>query len=203
MSTINKLDTYSTQAQNDSASLQDKIQGLKEIIKSTQTAMLTTRSADGHLHSRAMTPVAPDSETQLTLLFMANNVSHKFEQIDNDTHVNVTFLNPTTTNWASFSGTAKIIDDRDEIAKHWSSGMSAWFGDLKDGVHKGNASDPRVSLIQVIADEIRYWQVNKGRLARALEIGMDAMTGKTAQPGELRTITKAEIEMTQDLHARN
>lgn len=81
--------------------------------------------------------------------------------------------------------------------------MSAWFGDLKDGVHKGNASDPRVSLIQVIPDEIRYWQVNKGKLGRALEIGMDAMTGKTAQPGEMRTITKSEVSGSYIANAHN
>jgi hypothetical protein len=30
--------------------------GLKDIIKNVQTSMLTTRSREGHLHSRAMTP---------------------------------------------------------------------------------------------------------------------------------------------------
>lgn len=33
------------------------ITALKNIIKSAQTAMLTTRTADGQLHSRAMNPV--------------------------------------------------------------------------------------------------------------------------------------------------
>ena len=70
---------------------------------------------------------------------------------------------------------------------------SAWFGDLKDGVHKGDANDPRVSIIHVIPDEIRYWYSTKGKVARAVEIGIDAMIGKTATPGELRTITKDEV----------
>jgi len=70
---------------------------------------------------------------------------------------------------------------------------SAWFGDLKDGVHKGDANDPRVSIIQVIPDEIRYWYSTKGKIGRAAEIGVHAITGKTATPGELRTITKDEV----------
>ena len=45
--------------------------------------------------------LSADSETQLTLTFIANNVSHKFEEIQNDSHVNVSFLDPSTTNWAS------------------------------------------------------------------------------------------------------
>ena len=69
------LDPYTSQAQNNEHTLQEKIDGnivsllsrhcltvyiigLKEIIKSTKTAMLTTRSADGQFHSRAMNPVA-------------------------------------------------------------------------------------------------------------------------------------------------
>lgn len=95
-----------------------RFSGLREIIKATQTAMLTTRSADGQIHSRAMNPVPrrftliicanplliillADSESQLTLTFIANNVCHKFEEIQNDSHVNVSFLDPSTTNWAS------------------------------------------------------------------------------------------------------
>lgn len=73
------------------------------------------------------------------------------------------------------------------------SRTSAWFGDLKDGVHKGDEKDPRVSLIEVIPDEIRYWYVTRGKVGRAVEIGVGAVTGKTVSPGELRTITKQEV----------
>jgi hypothetical protein len=31
----------------------------------------------------------------------------------------------------------------------------AWFGDLGDGVHKGDENDPRISLIEVTPDEVR------------------------------------------------
>ena len=70
---------------------------------------------------------------------------------------------------------------------------SAWFGDLKDGIHKGDQHDPRVAVIQVIPDEIRYWTVTKNAAARAVDIATSAVTGNAASPGELRTITKAEV----------
>lgn len=70
---------------------------------------------------------------------------------------------------------------------------AAWFSDLKDGLHTGDENDPRVSLIEVIPEEIRYWYVTKGKVGRAVEIGVGAVTGKTASPGELRTITKQEV----------
>src|SRR6266567_1093891 len=72
---------------------------------------------------------------------------------------------------------------------------SAWFGDLGDGVHKGDSNDPRISLIQVVPNEIRYWKTNKGRIGRSLEVGVGALTGRTASPGELRTITQDEVNI--------
>ncbi|KAH9485465.1 Protein bli-3 [Psilocybe cubensis] len=202
MSGNSSLDPYTEQAQNNDVTTQEKIAGLKEIIKSTETAMLTSRSSDGSFHSRAMSPVHPHSETDLTLTFFANSVSHKFEEIEHDSHVNVSFLNPTTTSWASFSGRATVTQDPAEIKKYWSTATSAWFGDLKDGIHKGDSNDPRVALIQVVPDEIRYWYATKGKVGRAIEIGVGAMTGKTSTPGELRTITSNEIKLTQGLHTK-
>jgi hypothetical protein len=64
---------------------------------------------------------------------------------------------------------------------------------LKDGVHKGDENDPRISIIQVVPEEIRYWLPTKGTIGRAIETGVSKMTGKVAAPGELRTITKAEV----------
>ena len=76
---------------------------------------------------------------------------------------------------------------------NWSNRTSAWFGDLKDGVHRGDASDPRVALIEVVPDEIRYWIATKGSIGRVVETGMGMITGKTACPGEIRTIAKGEV----------
>lgn len=71
--------------------------------------------------------------------------------------------------------------------------MSAWFGDLKDGVHKGDEHDPRVAIIEVIPDEIRYFSATKGTVGRALETGISVVTGGVSVPGELRTITSSEV----------
>lgn len=98
--------------------------GLKAIIKETKTAMLTTRSASGDLHARAMTPCSPhssDAGRGLHFFFFANNSSHKFDEIKSDDHVNVSFYNHTTTDWASVAGKAKITQDRKLIKEHWSS----------------------------------------------------------------------------------
>lgn len=61
------------------------------------------------------------SPNQVHLVFFANRVSDKVEEIEKDSHVNVSFYDPSTTNWASYSGVAQVSQDKDKIAQHWSS----------------------------------------------------------------------------------
>lgn len=122
--------------------------------------------------------------------------------------------------WASVSGVARVIEDRSVIKKYWSSGyvpvtailrprtnegrrlqnnltffflysIGSYFGDLGDGIHKGDANDPRVAAIEVVPDEIRYW------LASSLPVSYQEMAStvkcKVDIPGELRTITSKEV----------
>jgi len=197
----NPLDPYTAKAEDHkSLTPQQKIKEFHEIMKATKTAMLTTRAASGHLHSRAMNPAGPFEDSQLTLAFIANNVSHKFDEIEHDAHVNVSFCDHSSTNWASYSGIAKITQDKEVIKKHWSKLTSAYFGDLHDGVHKGDENDPRVSIIEVVPEEIRYWITHSNAAVRAAQVVASAAMGKAAAPGELRTITKEEIELTQGLN---
>jgi general stress protein 26 len=196
--------------------------------------MLTTRAADGHLHARAMTPAGRESHptsnldtpshtvpttftayssNQVNLVFVANNASPKFKELQNDSHVNVNFFDTSTTHWASFSGIAKVIEDREVVKKYWSSwyasqlstvqdspsptsilsSISSYFGDLGDGVHKGDEDDPRVALIEVVPDEIRYWLATSGSISRGVQEIASAVQGKVTIPGEMRTITKDEV----------
>lgn len=90
--------------------------------------------------------------------------------------------------------------------------VSGYFGDIGDGTHKGNVDDPRVSIIEVVPNEvsdidyhseiiskyshhpkIRYWVANKGKIGQTLQVAAGAVTGKGQAPGELRMITAAEV----------
>ena len=68
-----------------------------------------------------LTTFAATSPTQATLVFIANKASHKFDEIQNDSHVNVSFYDENSTNWASYAGIARITQDKEKIAKHWST----------------------------------------------------------------------------------
>ncbi|KAH7925524.1 hypothetical protein BV22DRAFT_1064739 [Leucogyrophana mollusca] len=197
-----RLDPYTAAAENTNITLQEKITDLHSVIRTAKTGMLVTRDSNGNLHSRAMNPATPYTETQLSLIFLANNVTHKFEEIDNDAHVNVSFCDPSSTNWVSYSGKAKVSQDKDMISKHWSHFITGYIGDLKDGVHKGDKHDPRVSVIEVVPDEIRYWITQHTSPVRTVQVAASAAMGKATAPGELRTITKEEIQLTEGLHTK-
>ncbi|KAH9935701.1 uncharacterized protein B0H18DRAFT_951167 [Fomitopsis serialis] len=181
------LDPYTAKAENNNLSPQEKIEGLHAILKSVKTGMLTTRTTSGDLHSRAMAPAGPFNPTQVTLVFIANKASAKFDEIENDAHVNVSFYDESSTNWASYAGIAKISQDREKIAKHWSSATAAWFGDLKDGVHKGDQLDPRVAVIEVIPEEIG---TGTQRAERSERRSMSL------------TISKAEVQLLNGLQSK-
>ncbi|KAI0690119.1 hypothetical protein BC835DRAFT_1366092 [Cytidiella melzeri] len=199
MSTAKELDPYTAKAENTHLTPQEKVDGLHKIVKDVKTGMLTTRDADGHMHTRAMAPAGPFSPTQVSLIFIANKASHKFEDIENDMHVNVSFYNESNTSWASYCGTARVSQDKALIEKHWSKMTSAWFGDLKDGVHKGDHNDPRVAVIEVVPDSVRYFKSTESTIAKAADIATSALTGKVAAPGELVTITNDEIQLIQGM----
>ncbi|KAF8303333.1 hypothetical protein DL93DRAFT_2090278 [Clavulina sp. PMI_390] len=170
------------------------------IIQACKSSMMTTRTASGALVSRAMAPASCKNES-LHFNYIANNTSGKFEELQHDPHVNVSFFDPSTTNWISVSGTAKLISDRSVVKQYWSSSVKAWFGDLGDGVRTGDESDPRVSVIEVIPDQITFWEVTRGKVGRAVDIAASAVTGNVASPGALHTITKDEIALVEGLHS--
>jgi len=196
------MDPYTAKAEMNDYTPQEKIDLLRPIIKSAQTGMLTVREADGTLNSRAMVPSRPKTETDLNLYFIVNNASHKVDAVEHDSHVNVGFYDQSTTDWVSYSGTAKLSRDAALIKEHWNPLVSAWFGDLGDGIHKGNEEDPRVSVLEINPTEIRFWKATSGSIGRAASVVKGAVTGKTSVPGNIVTITPQEIQLTQGLHTK-
>ena len=89
----------------------------------------------------------PFPDDGLHFSFISDNTSHKQDELNTVDDVNVAFLDPSSTNWVSVCGKAKTHQDREQINKLWNPMVSAWFGDLGDGVHKGNKEDPRVCII--------------------------------------------------------
>lgn len=74
--------------------------------------------------------------------------------------------------------------------------VSGYIGNLGDGVHKGDEGDPRVAVIEIIPDEVKYWISKQSAISRTVQVAVGAAMGKATAPGELRTIRKEEVSAT-------
>ncbi|KWU43200.1 hypothetical protein RHOSPDRAFT_29738 [Rhodotorula sp. JG-1b] len=189
-------DPYTAKAMSDAAP-SEKIEEMRKIIKEAKFGMLVTRSADGQLHSRAMVPA---SHKGLVFQFIANTDSGKFDELENDAHVNVAFSDPTSTDWASVSGTAKVVKDEQTIKDLWNPMIKSWFGDLKDGVRTGEPGDPRIGVIHVTPSE---WVKTRTSLGQTVEVIKGAVTGETAAPGHLRVISASDLELARQTEGQS
>lgn len=158
--------------------------------------MLVSRNTDGFLHSRAMTPVSVE---HLTFYYIANVKSGKTKEFENDSHVNISYYDPASTNWASLAGTASVTQEQAVIDKVWNPALKAWFGDLGDGKHTGEKDDPRIMVIVVKPESIHFWHNTSSKLGFAYEVVKGAVTGDVASPGELMAIETDEIKLINGL----
>src|SRR5678816_406860 len=90
-----------------------KLEELDALIDGIETAMFTTRRADGHLVSR---PMATQKRIAgADLWFVTNTDTHKLDEIKLDPNVNCSYYNSRTREWVSVSGVAHVSRDRHKI----------------------------------------------------------------------------------------
>ncbi|MCJ1467354.1 hypothetical protein MMC07_005978 [Pseudocyphellaria aurata] len=183
--------TVSVQFDNETPKDQ-QVQDFYKTVDSLKTSLLTTiRSGVGPV-ARSMAVakrVGPD------FLFIANKHSRKFEDIENSKEALVTFQNSSTQDWVSITGTITVASNDDpRIKELYNPALSAWFGDLGDGVHTGKAEDPRMALIEVKSKYISYWNSKVTSLGFLKEVGLAALTGKVADTGIQRELLEKDIE---------
>ena len=207
----------------DEPSLKEKVEALSTFISNSKFGMLTTRIEGSKLlTSRAMGVAAQvgfifppgthwsifnadpklfDSLQEtggIDLIFHTNTESGKTDDIEADPEVNVAFLN-STGEWASVSGEAKVIADRDAVRKYYSPELKAWVGDLGDGKHDGGPEDPRIAIIRVSARTATYAIAVGTSVGRAVEVVKGAVTGQAAKVNKLRELNEEDLNECKSL----
>lgn len=215
MSSFSNTDTGSkpadpyTAANKDEPGVEQKFTALDKFISSRKFGMMTTRDpSSGKLISRCMAVAAKvitiDSYAKLgsnflqeangtELLFFTNTESHKTDELKEDPHTNISFLDGSG-QWASVAGSASIETDRNIIKKHYSPDLKAWVGDLGDGKHDGSENDPRIGIIRVKIDTATYAITDKTFIGYAVEVAKGVVTGDTASVNKLREISSSEVQ---------
>jgi general stress protein 26 len=133
-------------------------------------------------------------------LFLANAHSNKFSDLQDNKEVQLTFQDSKTQDWVSVSGMATTASNEDpRIKEIYSKAVSAWFGDLGDGVYNGTPEDPRMSLIEVKSKYISYWKHTVSSLGFMKEVGVATLTGKVAETGVSRELKEEDIEKARSM----
>jgi len=123
----------------------DKHHKFIEILSGFDTAMLTTRGADGHLSARPMAVAKADSDGDLW--FVCNEHSEKV--IDLETNPLVAVTMQSANQYLTMSGRARISTERSRIDSLWNDAWKVWFPSGK--------YDPSIALIQVIPIKGEFW----------------------------------------------
>jgi general stress protein 26 len=171
--------------------LEKKLDDLYKLIDGIETAMVTTRRADGHLVSRAMSTQRRTTGTDLW--FMTNAESEKFEELAKDPHVNVSYYKDRTREWVSVSGRAILTRDRDLIDSLYSADWKMWLGDQGDGKRTGGPHDPRIALILVEAHSVVYSKKDRPTPMVLFEMAKAMITGEPPKVADLRELNRDEL----------
>jgi len=158
---------------------------LWKLVEGIETAMLTTRRADGHLVSRPMATQKRASGAHFW--FVTTKDSPKVREIAAEPRVNLSYYRDRTREWVSVSGEARLSEDAGKIHELWAPDWKAWFGD-EGGERNGGPDDPRMVLIAVDAVTAQYMTVNKPQPLVLFELVKGMVTGKAPDIGQVKQV---------------
>jgi general stress protein 26 len=121
---------------------------LAGLVRQMKVAMLTTIEPDGSLRSRPLITLEVDKEGRLW--FFTHASSPKSAEIEaHDHQVNLSYADPRDEDFASISGTARLVRDRERMRALWADQLEPWFPRGLD--------DPDLALLEVRIDKAEYW----------------------------------------------
>lgn len=167
--------------------MKSELEKLYAAIESIETAMMTTRRADGHLRSRAM--ANQKQAAGADLWFVCREGTAKLADLSADNHINLTYYRDRNREWVSVSGTAAISRDRDKIRELYEPDWKAWFGEEGDPRH-GTPDDPRMVLIGVTVHGAEFLEVDKPRPVILFELVKGWLTGNEPELGEMHELVE-------------
>ena len=124
-----------------------KLKTLAKKMSGIDIAMFSTYSTYGRLDIR---PMSNNGEVEYdgTSYYFAFEDSSVVKDIKRDEHVGLAFQTKNGL-YVAVDGKAKLTQNKVSMAKRWTPSLEQWF---KDGVET-----PRVTMIEVAARRIRYW----------------------------------------------
>jgi general stress protein 26 len=145
---------------------EDRAAKVRELVKSSRLAMLTTLDPTGRLVSKPM--ATQDVEFDGDVYFIA----HKVRNIERDPRVNVAYSG--SGSWVSLSGDAVVLDDPERLAELWDTFTDAWM--------EGGPENPENVLIKVTASSAEYWDTPNSKVVQVVNLVKAKVTGERYEP---------------------
>ncbi len=153
----------------------DAQQKVRDLIRKTRLAMLTSIDPDGRLVSKPMATQDVDFDGEVW--FIAERDSHKVRNIEREPRVNVAYAS--SSSWVSLSGTATVVDDQAKLAELWNTFTDAWM--------EGGPENPDNVLIRVTGDGAEYWDTPGGKVVQLTNLVKATLTGERYE-GDNKTV---------------
>jgi general stress protein 26 len=126
----------------------EELARLAALVRQMKVGMLTTIEPDGSLRSRPLETLEVDAGGRLWFFTQAHSPK-AIEAEANSHQVSLAYADPRDEDFASISGTANVVRDREKMRALWSPGLKRWFP-------KG-LEDPDLALLEVRIDKAEYW----------------------------------------------
>jgi general stress protein 26 len=121
---------------------------LAALVRQMKVGMLTTVEADGSLRSRPLQTVQVDAEGRRWFFTEAHSPkSARAEAADHQ--VNLSYADPRDEDFASISGTARVVRDPEKMRSLWTPELGRWF--------PRGLEQPDLALLEVRIDKAEYW----------------------------------------------
>jgi general stress protein 26 len=156
--------------------MSDETDIITTILTAGRTATVTTRTADGALHSRPLAVL--DDEFTGTLRFFTADPSAKTADIAAHPEVNVAIGDGK--GWLSCAGVARVTHDRALLERYWNAFADAYF--------EGGRDDPAAAMLEVDVDTVEYWDLDKPKVAQAFEVVKGIVTKSQPDLGDTGTV---------------
>lgn len=143
---------------------------LWDLIKDIKFGMLTTRHADGQLHSRPMTTQNAHLDEDRALWLFMSRQSDSATDLQASPAVCMSYADTASDSYVCVSGDAVVSDDAAQKQALWSPMAKAWF--------PGGVDDPDLLLVRLDIRHADYWDVAESKIVQLWRMAAAAVTGK-------------------------
>jgi general stress protein 26 len=155
---------------------------LLKLIHDYDTAIFTTVSPDGSLHSRPMATQKPQPD--MDIWFVGRLDSTKIRDLEANPRINLAYYDKPSNGYVSISARVRLNRDRARIAEVWEADWKLWFPLGKD--------DPDITLIIVEPEQAEYIDPATSKWSFIQAIG-HAITSTDAEDDEVQHLDQADL----------